>query len=233
MGPRTIGFALLLALLPIALPAQGVRTWYGNEVFMHELESSIKLFFGNRIGTYVRSDNFAFTLAPMDATNHDERMLIATEFLAVFGQGAPGMRQLDNNRVLYDYSAFKQGMVRAAIVTPKYGTTVLAAAITHWSCGAIAPASVHDAAAVRFNYESAACRQPTLTIFFENKRDMDAVIRKELVKWGAKPFLRSCTDGDLHSPNTGALNAHVAKRGWPPPRCRVRIEVVTFNWQAR
>lgn len=229
MGPRTVGVALLLALLSTTLPAQGVRTWYGNEIFMHELESSIKLFFGNRLGTYVRGDNFAFTLAPMDATNHDERMLIANQFLAVFGQGAPGMRQLDNNRVLYDYSAFKQGTMRAAIVTPKYGTTVLAAAITHWSCGAIASADLHDAAAVRSNYESAACQRPTVTIFFENNRDVDAVIREELVKWGTKPLLRSCTDDGLHSLNTLEHNAYVAKHGRPPPRCRVRIDVVTFN----
>jgi hypothetical protein len=192
---RVLWLALLLSLLPAGLSAEGIRTWYGNEVFMRGLDTSIRAFFGDSVGIYLRSDDFAFTLAPMNATSPDERMLIANQFLAVFGRGAPGMSRLANGKILHDYSAFQDGERRVGVVTLDKSTTILAAAITHWSCGTIAASEVHDAATVRANYESATCERPSVTIFFKDHASVNPVIRKELVKWGTRPLVELC-EGD-------------------------------------
>jgi len=230
---RTTFIALLLLLLPGGLSAQGVHTWYGNDAFMRQLDSSIKMFFGNSVGTYLRSDDFAFTLAPMNATSPDERMLIANQFLAIFGRGAPGMSSLADRKTLYDYSAFQDGELRVAIVTPDKDATILAAAMTHWSCGAIAATDTHDATIVRSNYESARCKQPSVTVFFKNPASVNPVIRAELVKWGTRPLVGLCESdrrmGLLDYPTNSPQREQYAKHLLQLPPCRVHYDVVILN----
>lgn len=207
--------ALLIAFISTATLAQGVHTWYGNDVFMRELDQSISAFFGTSVGTYVR----VYQYGKLSPQKQGEKAEIGNQFLSIFGHGGPGMQQLPDGNALYEYFAPHDGMIRVAIVTPKYNTNVLAAAVTHWTCGTLRAADVHNAAAVQSNYSSAKCNRPTVTVFFKDQASINSVIRNELVKWGMNIVLGSCQ----------TTNRVITEDGGRTRPCHARYKVVTLN----
>lgn len=223
---RTINCSPLLALLISSVAiAQGVHTWYGNAEFMQQLDTSIASFFGNSIGTYIRSDDYAH----MNASDQMAHVRISNQFLSVFGHGIPGSRQLSNGEMLYTFTVPHDGYIRVAIVTPRYNTSVLAAAITHWTCGSLSMKDVHNASVVESNSKSARCNKPTVTVFFKNQAEVNSIIRKELVEWGVGVVLPACKLDVLHNQSTLEHKRFVAKYGRQPPPCNARYNVVTLN----
>jgi hypothetical protein len=213
---------LLIAFVSTTVFAQGVHTWYGNDVFMRELDQSIAAFFGDSVGTYVPVDEYG-KLRPAQQT---EKAKIGNQFLSVFGHGGPGMHTLPDGNTLYEYFAPHDGQLRVAIVTPKYDTSILAAAVTHWTCGSLPAADIHDAAAVEANYQ---CNKPTVTVFFKDQASVNSVIRSELVKWGMSIWLPSCETDILHNTKSLEHKIYVARYGKQPPSCHARYKVLTLN----
>jgi hypothetical protein len=207
--------ALLIAFVSTVAFAQGVHTWYGNQEFMGQLDQSISAFFGNSVGSYVR----VYEYGKLSPEQQAEKASIANQFLSIFGHGGPDMQQLPDGNTLYEYFAPHDGAIRVAIVTPKYNTNVLAAAVTHWTCGALPAADIHNAAAVQSNYISPKCNQPTVTVFFKNQASVNSVIRKELVKWGMEILLGSCQ----------SMNHVIAEDGGSIHPCHASYKVVTLS----
>lgn len=206
---------------------QGVHTWYGNEEFMHQLDASIASFFGDSVGAYIPSARIAYVDGGVHASNDAFNTKISNQFLAIFGNGAPGMQQLFNQRILYEFNGGpNDGLLKVAIVTPQYSTTVLAAAIVHYSCGYLSPHEVNNASEISKHFGEPKCNNPIVTIFFRNQTGRNPIIRKELASWGTLPLLKMCRHDMVH---TVYRQAYVAKYGHQPPRCEVKSNVVVLN----
>jgi len=206
---------------------QGVHTWYGNEEFMHRLDASIASFFGDSVGTYIPSARIAYVDGGVHAGDSAYNTKISNQFLAIFGNGAPGTQRLPDQRILYEFNGGpRDGLLKAAIVTPQYSTTVLAAAIVHYSCGYLSPHEVDNAREISKHFGGLKCGNPVVTIFFRNQAGRNPIIRKELATWGTLPLLKMCRHDMVH---TVYRQAYVAKHGRQPPRCEATSNVVVLN----
>lgn len=207
-------FLLSLLVIPGLCIAQGVRTWYGNDEFMQQLDTQISAFFGDSVGTYFQRGGSAYVYTPTgrrtEAVTLADSVSVAHQFLAVFGNGVPDMQTLPDQNTLYSFAVPQDGMQRVAIVTPPNSTSILAAAIVHYSCGHVTQADAASDAVVKANFSSPACTLPHVTIFFKNEASQNSIVRTELMKWGADPTLEVC----VHAPWRG---------------CKVRYNVVTIN----
>src|SRR6185437_10483286 len=138
---------------------------------------------------------------------------ISNQFLAIFGNGAPGTQRLPDQRILYEFNGGpRDGLLKAAIV--------------HYSCGYLSPHEVDNAREISKHFGGLKCGNPVVTIFFRNQAGRNPIIRKELATWGTLPLLKMCRHDMVH---TVYRQAYVAKQGRQPPRCEATSNVVVLN----
>lgn len=158
--------------------AQGVHMWYDNIAWRNQLNNSIKDFFGDHVGTYVGYGLTQEHLTPQEAVK------ISNQFLVEFN-GIPELSEkvLDGYH-LYAFAKPQDAAIQAAVIVPDHDTSsVLAAALIHYSCGHIAKKEIFDAAAVEKNYSNACTQRPTLTIFFKTPKDKNQNFINQFLLW--------------------------------------------------
>ena len=228
---RRVFTILAVAILACScnVSAQGVRTWYGNAEFMQELKTSIKSFFGDAVGLYVVDGHYLDGFAHSSHAKQAQLGRIGNQFTYRFGRGIPYMQDLPGGYALYSYAGPNDGTARIAIVTPRYGTNVLAAAVTHATCNAMTARQAYDKDATPAQLLKDECNVPGVTAFFEDHASVNSAIVKELRAWGMDIVLGSCQTMRIHQPTSQAYRAYVAHAGSSPSPCRARFDVVTVH----
>jgi hypothetical protein len=202
--------------------------WNQNKTFTNELRLSLEQFFGNTIGAYFdQSPKASSTIAPL------KWALISTQIFGHLGEGALGYDDFGRGTILngdwyiYEYSDGTTPVV--AWVTPMNSATVVAAAITHYSCAFLPLKQAGDAAAFEEHFNGSRCDMPRVTIFFKDHFSVNPAIRDVLAREMSRYLINDCDHSLIRKHGTLENKRYVAMHGHQPPPCRIPWDVVPLN----
>lgn len=175
---RWMAFFAMFLLAGNPATAQPATDWYADRVLHHQLDASIRAFFGGERGQFLELHG---TLHP-GANPH----LIATQFRGVFDGVPQDLLTTKDGYVLYSACQPHNCAVSAAVLTKPNNAVVEAAALIHWRCGRRDLPVEQPAGSPAGSSRVGGCdglNRPTVTMFFPSRAAVNVQQVGDLQDW--------------------------------------------------